>query len=72
MIQNEILINSDHYDFAPTWGDKKHNVLIFTSAREGSTGDDVDARTGESFMDLWSTTRDNNGKWVTSIIAKFN
>ena len=28
MIQNEILINSDHYDFAPTWGDNKHNVLI--------------------------------------------
>ena len=63
MIQNEILINSDHYDFAPTWGDNKHNVLIFASAREGSTGDGVDARTGESFMDLWSTTRDNNGKW---------
>ena len=63
MIQNEILINSDHYDFAPTWGDKKHDVLIFASAREGSTGDGIDARTGESFMDLWSTTRDNNGKW---------
>ena len=63
MIQNEILINSDHYDFSPTWGDKKHNVLIFASAREGSTGDGIDARTGESFMDLWSTTRDNNGKW---------
>jgi peptidoglycan-associated lipoprotein len=63
LIQDEVLINSDHYDYSPTWGDKKHNVLIFASAREGSTGDGVDARTGESFMDLWTTTRDNNGKW---------
>ena len=63
IVQDEVLINSDHYDYSPTWGDKKHNVLIFASAREGSTGDGVDARTGESFMDLWTTTRDNNGKW---------
>lgn len=63
LIQDEVLLNSDHYDYSPTWGDKKHNVLIFASARDGSTGSDIDARTGESFSDLWTTTRDNNGKW---------
>ena len=62
-IQNEIQINTDHYDYSSAWGDKKHNVLIFSSSREGSTGEEVDQRTGESYMDLWTTTRDNKGKW---------
>ena len=63
IIQNEVLINTDHYDYSSAWGDKKHNVVIFSSSREGSTGDEVDERTGESYMDLWATTRDNKGKW---------
>ena len=63
VVMNEIQLNTDHYDFAPSWGDKKHTQLIFSSSREGSTGDDVDLRTGEGFMDLWITTRDNKGKW---------
>jgi peptidoglycan-associated lipoprotein len=62
-IQNEIQINTDHYDYSSAWGDKKHETLIFSSSREGSTGDAVDLRTGESFMDLWATNRDNKGKW---------
>ena len=62
-VVSEVQINSTHYDFSPAWGDKKHNVLIFSSAREGSTGDGIDARTGDSYMDLWTTTRDNLGKW---------
>ena len=50
LIQDEVLLNSDHYDYSPAWGDKKHNVLIFASAREGSTGSEIDARTGKA---LW-------------------
>ena len=63
VVQNEIQLNTESYDYSPAWGDKKHNVLIFSSSRPGSTGDGVDLRTGESFMDLWTTTRDNKGKW---------
>lgn len=63
IVQNEIQLNTESYDYAPAWGDKKHNVLIFSSSRPGSTGDGIDERTGESFMDLWTTTRDNKGKW---------
>ncbi|MDG2369243.1 MAG: OmpA family protein [Flavobacteriales bacterium] len=62
-IQNEIQINTDHYDYSSAWGDKKHETIIFSSSREGSTGEAVDMRTGESYMDLWSSTRDNKGKW---------
>lgn len=63
IVMSEIQLNTDHYDYAPAWGDKKHTELIFSSSREGSTGDEVDLRTGEGFMDLWVTTRDNKGKW---------
>ncbi len=63
IIQNERQINSEHYDYSPAWGDINHNTIIFVSARDGSNGDGIDSRTGDSFMDLWSTTRDNNGKW---------
>ena len=63
LIQNERQINSEHYDYSPAWGDINHNTIVFVSARDGSNGDGIDSRTGDSFMDLWSTTRDNNGKW---------
>ena len=63
IIQNEQQINSSSYDYSSAWGDKKHKVLIFSSSRPGSTGEEFDERTGESYMDLWTTTRDNKGKW---------
>ena len=63
LIQNERQINSEHYDYSPAWGDINHNTIVFVSARDGSNGDGIDSRTGDSFMDLWFTTRDNNGKW---------
>ncbi len=63
IIQNERQINSEHYDYSPAWGDATHNSIVFVSARDGSTGDGIDSRTGDSFMDLWVATRDNNGKW---------
>lgn len=63
IIQNEVQLNTTAYDYSPAWGDKKHTQLIFSSSRQGSTGDEVDPRTGQSYMDLWITTRDNTGKW---------
>ncbi|MDG1237943.1 MAG: OmpA family protein [Flavobacteriales bacterium] len=62
-IQNERQINSKHYDYSPAWGDIDHNTVIFVSARDGSNGDGIDSRTGDSYMDLWSSNRDNLGKW---------
>lgn len=62
-VSSELQLNTDKYDFSPTFADKKYTELIFSSSRPGSTGAEIDDRTGESFMDLWITTRDNNGKW---------
>ena len=42
VVMAEIQLNTDHYDYAPAWGDKKHTQLLFSSSREGSTGDEID------------------------------
>lgn len=62
-VQNEKLLNSKQYDFSPAFADKKQESLIFTSTREGSTGNDVDSRSGENFSDCYYTKRDKKGKW---------
>ncbi len=68
VVQQEIQLNTDKYDFSPTWADKKFTQMVFSSSRNGATGDGVDLRTGESYMDLWITTRDNKGKWGEPVI----
>lgn len=63
-IFNEPLINSKWYDFSPTFSKGRgNNTVIFASGREGSTGSEPDAITGESFQDLYITVRDSKGKW---------
>jgi peptidoglycan-associated lipoprotein len=63
IVEPEVLLNSTQYDFSPAWGDEKHNVLIFTSSRQGSEGSEIDERTGENFQDLFMSERDKKGKW---------
>lgn len=63
LVENEVLLNTQEYDFAPTWSDKENNSIIFSSSRQGSEGIEIDERTGESFQDLFTATRDKKGKW---------
>ena len=67
IMQNEVGLNTSHYDYSPAWLDNTYNKIIFASARDGSTGDEVDSRTGDSFMDLYISERDNNGKWFEAV-----
>ncbi len=62
-IQNEVLLNSKQIDYSVAFADKKYNTIIFSSSREGATGDKNNGRTGENFADLFTSTRDNKGKW---------
>lgn len=64
------LINSEGYDFSPTFSDKKNEEIIFTSLREGSTGSGVSAVTGQSFADLYVSTRDRKGKWSEPVLVE--
>jgi peptidoglycan-associated lipoprotein len=77
-VENMKQVNTKDMDFAVTYYDKKFKQLVFTSSREGSTGKEYDAWTGQSFTDLYLTAQDKNGKWSTpvsvgeNINTKFN
>jgi peptidoglycan-associated lipoprotein len=58
-------INSKDFDFSPTYGDKKHTSLLFTSKREGQTGSKIDPISGTMYSDIFETKVDKNGKWST-------
>ncbi|MAC95954.1 MAG: hypothetical protein CMC96_10685 [Flavobacteriales bacterium] len=68
-VEPVVLINSEFYDFSPTFADKRNDELIFTSTREGSTGSDVSEVTGTNFSDLYVTQRDKKGKWSEPVLA---
>lgn len=63
-VENMSLFNSKESDFCPSYADKKHNKLMFTSTRQGAMGS-VDESTGQTHSDLFETTLDKNGKWST-------
>ncbi|NTW31876.1 MAG: OmpA family protein [Bacteroidetes bacterium] len=77
-VENMKALNTKEMDFSPAYADKKFKSLIFTSSREGSTGSDYDAWTGQSFTDLWLIAQDKKGSWSTpvsigeNINTKFN
>lgn len=69
IVEPVVLINSEFYDFSPTFADKRNDELIFTSTREGSTGSDQSEVTGSNFSDLYFTQRDKKGKWSEPVLA---
>ncbi|MBK7754339.1 MAG: OmpA family protein [Flavobacteriales bacterium] len=62
-VDPEVLLNSQQYDFTPGFADKKNDDVVFTSTRSASTGTNTDQIIGESFSDLFSSSRDKLGKW---------
>ena len=63
VIKNVSGLNKRQMDMAPMIGSAKKNVMYFASTRKGSTGDDIDPITGESYMDLWKSILDKKGNW---------
>ncbi len=63
VVENVKKFNSRQSDFSPYWADKNYKTIIFTSTREGSTGNSTDGWTGQSFSDLYVTTLDKKGAW---------
>ncbi|MCB0410236.1 MAG: OmpA family protein, partial [Flavobacteriales bacterium] len=59
------LLNSEDYDFSPTFSSKKGDEIYFTSTRQGSTGTEVSDVTGMNFDDIYFSKRDKKGKWST-------
>jgi len=62
------IVNSRFSDFSPAFGNKEYTEIYFASSRKGSTGTDIDERTGESFMDIYKTRIDKKGKWKSPVL----
>ncbi len=63
IVEPEVLLNSEYFDYAPTYIDRKNTQIVFTSTREGSTGTDMSEVTGDNFSDLYTAIQDKKGKW---------
>lgn len=63
LIEPEVQINSQYFDFSPTWADKRNEMIFFTSSRPGSEGTSIDERTGQNYTDIYFSKRDKKGKW---------
>lgn len=70
LVEPLVLINSEFYDYNPTFADKKNTEMIFTSTREGSTGSSASEITGGNFSDLYYTKVDKKGKWSEPVIVE--
>jgi peptidoglycan-associated lipoprotein len=64
-ISNEAQLNSKTNDFCPTWSDKKHFSIVFSSKRPGQTGSNVDPISGGMYSDLFEAKISNTGQWST-------
>ena len=62
-------MNSREDDFSPAFSEPTSNAIIFTSAREGSTGKKEDEWTGMSFTDLYYSKQDKKGDWSNPVLA---
>jgi len=62
-VDPEVLLNTQQYDFTPAFADKKNETVVYTSTRPGATGAETDQIIGESFSDLFTSSRDRLGKW---------
>ncbi|MGE0077107.1 MAG: OmpA family protein [Bacteroidales bacterium] len=56
-------INTKYSEFSPSFGSNDYTELFFTSSRKGTTGGKTSAVTGESFTDIFLSTRDAKGVW---------
>lgn len=65
-------VNSKASDFGATWTTNNYNEIIFTTTREGVTGREKDAITGQHFADFFTARQDKNGKWDEPTISDEN
>lgn len=62
-VDPEVLLNSPQYDFGVAYSDKRNSDVVFSSSRPSATGTETDGILGESFTDLFASSRDKLGKW---------
>jgi len=63
VVTNVSQLNTKFDDEGVCYSDRRGDEIIFTSARQGISGDKVDNGTGQSFTDLFIAKIDKLGKW---------
>ena len=69
-VENMKKFNSPQSDWSPAWGNSKETEIIFTSSREGGTGKNTDAWSGQMFSDFYISTKPKSktvefpGEWT--------
>lgn len=67
-VENIKRINSNADDFGPAYADRKFGSLVFASTRPDATGKKADPNTGQSFSDIFLTTKDRKGNWSQPVV----
>lgn len=71
-VVNVVYLNSENSDYAPVFADSLGLSLIFTSTREGATGDRQHGATGQPFSDLYISNIDETGRWSQPTALDYN
>lgn len=64
-VENVAGLNTKFNDWGVAFNKKNFKEIVFTSSREGTTGNGVDGWLGQSFEDVFEAKQDKNGKWST-------
>ncbi len=67
VVTNMAQLNTKFDDFSPAYSDRRMDEVVFTSSRQGTTGDKVDDGDGQDFSDIFITKLDKNGKFSTPL-----
>ncbi|MFO7863993.1 MAG: OmpA family protein [Salinivirgaceae bacterium] len=55
--------NTRESDFAPCYGRDDYSVVYFTTATEGTTGNEINPVTGQYYADIYQSRVDRKGEW---------
>jgi len=70
VIENQVQLNTEEFDMAPMVGDRKSRRIYFGSSRDGGVGNEEDARTCETRMDIWVSELDKKGNWTKPFLLQ--
>lgn len=62
-VQEMPVVNSKQEDYCPMYGSSDYRTLLFTSSREGATGKETHAATGQKFADIFVSLSNGEGRW---------
>jgi peptidoglycan-associated lipoprotein len=63
LVESMKFFNSKDNDFCPAYANSDYSEVVFTSSRDGSTGNAIHGATGQNFSDLYSSKVDRKGSW---------